>query len=286
MFLYGAQKSGTSWLSNNLGAAPEIFDAGLKEWRFWRQYFATVEDKERSIRRLKCRFQSGQNPKRMKMRYEMQLAPDVFLRKSTEHVVKSKHQHILADFTPGTGMNLTQYQLSELAGIMAALGLQTKALYLLRDPLERAVSQLSMHVFNGRRLAFNVPFQPGTIEYATKIDELVDIHIDQITIRSRANLIIEKAMAMESTIPFQVILFDNLFSQDALNRVSDFLSIESVTFQSEVIGSHSKVELSEDNTLTIAKSLLPTYQYLKNYFGDVGFPASWSKSLSYLDGQL
>ena len=39
-FLYGCQKTGTTWLYKNLNQSEQFYDGGLKEWRFWKLYFS------------------------------------------------------------------------------------------------------------------------------------------------------------------------------------------------------------------------------------------------------
>ena len=216
----------------------------------------------------------------------MQENPQIFLQTCAAEVTNSSRYHILADLTPRTGRVLNESQLLRLSTLVQELGLSPKALFLLRDPLQRSVSELSMLVRNGLRENFEVLNRPGTPEYLRETDHLVETNLARLTNRSRSDLIIERARALEASIPFQTILFDELFSQKTMDRTVKFLSLEKIAIDQKPVNHHEPVQLSEDSLRALALSLRPTYQYLESYFGDRGFPASWENSLKYFDGRL
>ena len=291
-FLYGAQKSGTTWLSKHLLETDQIYNAGVKEWRLWESYFSSDHDRSEGIKRVKQRIQSNIDrgaigeTRKFEKRLKMRQDPEIFLRASAKIVTSSNRYHVLADFTPSTGIALNESQLRSMSMLVQELGLSPKALYLLRDPLQRAVSELSMLVGNGRRSSFRIHEKPETEEYSREMDRIIENNVGRLTYRSRSEVIIERARAMEASIPFQTIIFDELFSQKTLDRVARFLSLEKINIDQERINHHDTPQLSEASLRSLALSLRPTYQYLKSYFGDQKFPHSWSKSLDYFNGDL
>ena len=142
----------------------------------------------------------------------MQGDPDTFLRLGAGMVTTSSNYHVLADLTPATGIQLNTSQLHSMSLLVQELDLSPKALCLLRDPLQRSVSELSMLIRNDLSENFRAHRSPGTPEYLQETDHLVKNNLDRLTMRSRSDVIINRARALEASIPFQTILFDELFS--------------------------------------------------------------------------
>ena len=71
-----------------------------------------------------------------------------------------------------------------------------------------------------------------------------------------------------------------------MDRVAEFLTLETIVIDQKPVNHHEPVQLSEDSLRALALSLRPTYRYLKSYFGDRGFPTSWAISLNYIEGEL
>ncbi|MBT4520654.1 MAG: hypothetical protein HOC23_11660 [Halieaceae bacterium] len=292
LFFYGAQKSGTTWLSNHLLLSGQVYNAGLKEWRFWKSYFAGDSDKRESIKKMYARIEFGidrykrEKSRIIALRLKMQQDPVKFLRTCGEVVTHSSRYHILADCTPSTGTMLTESQLCRVSMLVQEMGFRPKALLLLRDPLQRSVSELSMRVRNDLRRDFTVHGKPGTLEYSRHMDSIIENNLGNLTHRSRFDVIIKRAKTLETSIPFKTILFDDLFSQNTMDDVSHFLTLEKIVISHQPVNHHETVQLSERSLRALASGLRSTYQYMKSYFGDRGFPASWSKSLSYFEGGL
>ena len=185
----------------------------------------------------------------------MQENPQIFLRTCASEVTQSSRYHILADFTPGTGTALNESQLLRLSMLVQELGLSAKALFLLRDPLQRSVSELSMLVRNGLREDFRVLNRPGSPEYLRETDHLVETNLAILTKRSRSDVIIKRARALEASIPFQTILFDELFLQETMDRAVEFLSLEKIAIDQKPVNHHEPVQLSEDSLRALAANL-------------------------------
>ena len=291
LFLYGAQKSGTTWLSEHLLKTDQIYNAGVKEWRFWKTYLGSDHDRVEAIKKFKKRAHSNNNrgavgeSRKFEKRLKMLQDPENFLRESAGVVTASSRYRILADLTPGTGMALNESQIVSMSRLVQLWGLKPTALYLLRDPLQRAVSELSMRVGN-ERPNFCVHEKPGTSEYSRQLDRIVENNLNRLTYRSRADVTIERATALKASIPFQTILFDELFSQATMDQIALFLGLETINIDQRQVNHHDALQLSEGSLRSLALNLRSTYRYLKQYFGDQGFPKAWATSLEHFDGKL
>ena len=277
-FLFGTQKCGTTWLNWNLGMSPHVTNAGVKEWRFFRWYFS-------STRKLKY-IDTG-NHKADDLRYQMRSEPDEFLRNQARIVHSDPTMSVLADLQPSLGAFLSTEDFRDLAGLFRGLELEARGMMFMRDPVDRAVSQLSMHVqlakakslpkFERWRLSgFNVPETEA-------LDRLVDHYLEELTFRSRYGEVLEKITALDATIPSLVMTTDELFSPGGLDLVTGFLEIPEVAVDPTPRNARRHVSISLESRRKIARSLESTYRYMEQYFGANGFPKSWLPSLDLLE---
>jgi hypothetical protein len=79
----------------------------------------------------------------------MRLAPDEFLKQQAQIVHSNPKLSVLIDCTPALGVYLTIENFRYLKQLFSGLQLDRVGLLLMRDPVERAVSPLSMVIHNG-----------------------------------------------------------------------------------------------------------------------------------------
>ena len=277
-FLFGTQKCGTTWLDRNLGMSSHVTNAGVKEWRFFPWYFS-------STRKLKY-IDTG-NHKEDDLRYQMRSEPDEFLRNQARIVHSDPTMSVLADFSTSLGANLTTEDFRDLAGLFRGLQLEARGMMFMRDPVERAVSQLSMHVENAKTKS--LPKLEGwrlsgfNGSETEALDRLVDHYLEKLTFRSRYGEVLEKITALDATIPSLVMTTDELFSPGGLDLVTGFLEIPEVAVDPTARNARRHVSISLESRRKIAKSLESTYRYMEQYFGANGFPKSWLPSLELLE---
>lgn len=276
-FLFGSQKCGTTWLSANLRKSAQVYDAGIKEWRLFRYYF--------NQHRQSNNTGAGRGPIKQ-IRHQMRLAPDEFLKQQAQIVHSDPKLSVLMDCTPALGVHLTIENFRYLKELFSGLQLETVGLLLMRDPVERAVSQLSMVIHAGQKtgMAWRQRWKIDQTDRfnSTMIDQLVDQELSWLTLWSRYDEILKKISALNVDIPSLVITTDCLFSSDGLNKVTQFLGIEKIEMTSSIINARQHVPIKTETKRKIAQSLEGTYAYMERYFGADGFPRSWWPSLELL----
>ena len=278
VFLYGTQKCGTTWLARNLSSSPQVYKAGIKEWRFFPWYFS-------SPRKLNY-IDTGKKIKD-DLRYKMRLEPEEFLQNQARIVHTDPTMSVLADFTPSLGSLLTTDNFRDLADLFRSLQLEARGMMFMRDPIERSVSQLSMDV-DKAKLKSNPRFQNWALTRfncpeVEALDRLVDQNLEKLTFRSRYDEVLEKISALDADIPSLVMTTDDLFSTGGLDIVTGFLEIPKVTVDPDPGNARKHVSISLETRRKIARSLEPTYRYMEHYFGAKGFPKSWLPSLKFLE---
>lgn len=153
----GAQKAGTSWLSQMLGQHPRIWTPPLKEVQFFNHRFIEAQ-------RYWIAWHYRNKPVEIRARYArraevMPAEMDDYLRKiasSPQMFSNHWYKQVFAPTPPkARGMDVTpEYSGLPDDGVDFVAKFLPKAryLYLIRDPVDRAVSQLKMNLLReGRR---------------------------------------------------------------------------------------------------------------------------------------
>lgn len=151
----GAQKAGTSWLAQMLGQHPQIWIPPFKEVQYFNQLF--IPDHRRWID-----WHYRNKPHEIRQRHKMREVPlppelDEYLSAITRGKMFHNHwykrifapapAHALPmDFTPEYS-TLPEEGVDYVADFLP----RAKIIYLVRDPVARAVSQLRMNLRRGKR---------------------------------------------------------------------------------------------------------------------------------------
>ena len=276
-FLYGAQKCGTTWLSKNLKRSPETYNGGLKEWRLFNWYFST---------RKPLKYLETDYSKVDELRYKMRSSPLDFMEEQARIVHSDPTLSVLADFTPGLASHLSIENFRELKNLWANLELEARGILLIRDPVTRVLSQISMIISNSESSPRPWKQQWRLSQFdcpeVEAVDQLVDKFMNKITPNSQFDRMLEKVIALESEIPSLVMTTDDLFSDHGLDLVTDFLGISKIEIDHRVANRGQHAPIGIETKRKIARSLEGTYQYMEKYFGAEGFPKSWWPSLELL----
>ncbi|MBU2956299.1 sulfotransferase [Paracoccus sp. C2R09] len=167
----GAQKAGTSWLAQMLGQHPQVWIPPFKEVQYFN--FLHLPDHQQWIR-----WHYRNKPQEIRDRHKARGVPmpgalDAYLDGITsgkmfhnqwyKRVFAPAPAHAMAmDFTP-------EYSTLPPEGVAAVSGLLPRArvVYLVRDPVDRAVSQLRMNLRRARR-------EPASVaEWMAELDDPV-----------------------------------------------------------------------------------------------------------------
>ena len=139
---------------------------------------------------------------------------------------------------------------------MAKLGFETKSLWIIRDLVDRSISELKMKIKNNK-------YDQG-LTYDSK-KKLIDISyniLKDITKRSKYEKVYKKILQLE--IPYKVIFFNDLFSQNTVNDICKFADISFVgIFKNKINYSKNKIFINDDVKKKIKKELTQTYAFLK-----------------------
>ena len=293
-FLYGTAKCGTTWLSENLRQSSQFYDAGRKEWRIWPSHLAnaggkseTLNTLERNIIQntarydlLKASHQPGQlglDKMRRKLSYQNTMRhraenTDAFLFDAIQYCRNDSRIVTLADMTPGTGLRLNLDQINQIQYYFRDHGMNSKCIWLIRDPLSRAISELKMKLVNQR---FAITSTGGV----TDPDGTIPMRISGLNTKKRLEGILKfsrydrfwpKYASLE--MPKEVFFYENFFTQSEFSRVTNFLGMDEVMLMPGVMNKGEEILVDSTFRASLAKSLEPTYDYVAELYGWKNLP--------------
>lgn len=267
LFLYGTQKCGTTWLYQVIKQSNEILDKNYlnKEWRFWKKYFNPKLIKKRKKNLIKNTNKSYLPLKRLKLiskthkeniRINNLENPEHFFSRINKDFLNDNKKKLLLDFTPGLGTILSTKEINQMKSKMAKLGFETKSLWIIRDPVDRSISELKMQIKN------NKCDQGLTYDSKKKLIDISYNILKDITKRSKYEKVYKKILQLE--IPYKVIFFNDLFSQNTVNDICKFADISFVgIIKNKINYSKNKIFINDDVKKKIKKELTQTYAFLK-----------------------
>lgn len=156
----GAQKTGTTWLYSYLNAHPECATGDIKELAVLDTYFEVSDTPRRQILKInaledllkqaKQQIKSGKNVPdaghkmltlldHFASNYDLQYYPSYFTRLLRD----APDAKLVADISPSYSL-LKEAHLAETKALLEDAGYKVKALFLMRDPVERCYSAVRM----------------------------------------------------------------------------------------------------------------------------------------------
>ncbi len=286
-FLYGlgAAKAGTTWLSRAMRGHDECALPPVKETH----YFDSLE-RGGSIWAL-----DQYARVRAQKRDELRAATDGETRRRIENQVRELDRwmaligaqrmddptyewlmrrrvragtQVVADITPAYAL------LSEaaLARMLALNESHTRFLMILRDPVDRLWSNISMTA--ERRIAKGAdPHATRTqlIEAATQAKSDEHARSDYATALARLEAVVPEAQRL-------VVFFEELFANETMSRISTFLGLSTpITGPDEKINAGTQVDLPAAERTLLARHLRTQYEDILARFGEV--PARWQTNM-------
>ena len=257
---FGAQKAGTTWLCKNLVQSPYFWDGDLKEWRIWKYYFK-ITAKHKAIKRYKELAIEGKNGKKssqFRKRFEL-LSSAQALDNLIKKAFVEKKVDVLSDFTPANGF-IPKQNIEGVINIFNNYEITTKAILILRDPVERIVSSAKM-MSNGKYSKFIKTQRDFN-------DLLIDKKWLSRAIKSTdykyALLTLKKYFDKNNV---KVIFFEELFSQKMIGEICEFLNISKIEMKAEIINK-GKENFKAQNLIKkeIYNNLKETYQSVENFY--------------------
>ncbi len=240
----GAQKTGTTWLYDYIASAPNAAVDGIKEYHIWdaihlRHLSRAQVSKANSERDLKSRIQ-----------FALQQHPAAYFH-YFDHFLATAKRQVTCDITPnyaGLGSDV----LGSIRQGFAGRGIATRAIFLIRDPVERCWSAARM--------------QAGLRTGNTDIgDEQVLAHVDLpgAQMRTRYDLTIAE---MEKAFPAEdrhVGIYEEMFRPDQVARISAFCRLPARPEQAakKVFATPATRTLKDETRRAIAARFRPVYDF-------------------------
>jgi hypothetical protein len=283
LFGLGATKAGTSWLHNYLSQHPDCAMPHIKELHF----FDTIEDQsqdwrlgmlarhEASLIEHQAKLIESGRPRKAD-RIARQL---VQLQRYTE-VVRTGDERkfrafleeirgdraLVGDITPAYAL-LPEARLSQ----MAALGPAVRFVYLLRDPVDRLWSNVRMIAHRKSNGDNHEPIAKRIFDRVIAGEDAENFR------RSDYRAILSRLTAAVPGPQVLIEFFEELFSEETMRRVCDFLGIgyAEPAYEKVVHKGRAELALDDDRRRAARAFLAPQYDYVTARMG--GVPASWQR---------
>ena len=260
----GAQKAGTTWLSQMLSQHPDVWAPPFKEAQFFNHRF--IEEHRKWLpwhfRRSKLSIQ-----KRFAARGET-IPPDMirYLDRITREPMFTNHWYKLV-FAPAPAgsrsIDVTpEYSTLPEEGVafIAKFLPQAKFIYIIRHPVDRAISQLKMNLTRARR-------KPRTVEdwLAEVEDPVLMDRGDYMTYVPRWNAHFGPDRLLY--LPFGMIARDPV---GFLRRVENHLDLKPHDYRNigaKVFASDSSLSVPNEARIRLREKLEPQFEFLDRTFG-------------------
>jgi hypothetical protein len=250
----GAQKAGTAWMHRYLASSPQCDPGFRKEYHVW----DALDLPSGHVVRERIEKQGGD-------RARFLADPDAYY-DYFAGLLDRDDVGLTADITPSYA-GLSPDRLSSVRGGFESRGVRPVAVYLMRDPVERAWSAVRMDV----RRSGNT--DEGAVEARLR-SIAAD---DQYDRRTRYDLAISTADQVFGDEVFYGF-YERLFDASTLRDLCGFLGID---FVQPDLGRQVNVspkedgELADDTVRGLVARFAPVYEAVAARFPDVDLPALW-----------
>lgn len=246
----GAQKAGTTWLSYYLSSSGRTATFGnLKEYHVWDALHLPL-----CRTRLVSKQDSRANTD-LSIRFHMQQSPGYYF-DFFASLMDGQSRSLAFDITPsyaGLGSDIFK----TIQSGFAARGVGTKAIFLMRDPVERCWSNVRKMSFtkSGR---INVPEEEVVAHALSEAAEM----------RTRYDLTIAELEAAFVPEALYCGLYEEIFVLKDVSRISDFCRVDArpALLEKSVFGSPKEKPLSDDAAGQIARHYRGVYEFAAKRF--------------------
>lgn len=260
----GAQKAGTTWLFDQLEKQDGWVSFGKKEWHFWDRACRVRSREFKTEQQIKSFFGDSTPPGRA--------ALSLYFSILQGHEIYSSFQGssvppLFADITPSySGLPLGT--LNAIAAGLQKRGMGHKAIYMLRDPVDRIVSAFGMNLFRqgqkvsaGLRITSRDQLGLSLLDYSSSW---------QSQFRTRYELTIanlDKSFGPAETV---YAVLELLHRPDYVSSVFTHLHLDTAKASlSPVHVGSNKLEISDELRKQISIRYEPTYRFIGERFPEV-----------------
>jgi hypothetical protein len=207
----GAQKAGTTWLHRYLLGSPAFRPGAMKEYHVWNAIYRTDEDGPPAL--------EGEDTRaREELRSAMVSAPSGYFDHFAQ-LLAGQDTGLTADLTPVYSA-LPEEALSRIRSGFEARHIGVKALFLIRDPVERCWSAARMYRRKGIAVAgldAAMPEAEFVLSYS---------RTEHAQNRSRYEQTIAAMERIFEPEQAYIGVYEDMFELSELGQMSDFLGIE------------------------------------------------------------
>lgn len=271
----GCQKGGTSWLFHYLKDSPQYVNGFRKEYHV----FDALDIPEQGYRRDEV-FELAQSavargrqggPVNAQVLHlaSMYANPRFYYDYFAGLLLTRPQARVTADLTPANGM-LSAARFSQIKNEFAERGVRTVSVFLMRDPVDRVLSQMRMQV---RRKAdrFQRPIEEVLLERHTNAEYVLRTQYDRTI------------AALDAAFdPDEVYygFFENLFDEARVREICALVGIDfhAPRFDVRRNSSPPAVGVSDRVLRTVAEHYRPVYEAVGARFADVDLQHLWPYS--------
>lgn len=267
----GAQKAGTSWLYRYLKASPEFVAGYRKEYHV----FDTMDLASQSWSRGRildlaesalADLREGRPADASQLHRMSMIGNPTFYYDYFDALLrKDPRRHITADLTPAYAL-LSVERLAEIRREFDARGVQTVAVFLMRDPVDRIWSQI--------RMQHDRSVGPGDASPEARV--LKQYVEPQYASRSEYHPTIDVLdRAFGDAVHYA--FYEQLFTEESLAALCAAVGMPMHTPEYDVRRNHVPAEgaLPESTARLVATHLSEVYRRVADRFPDVDLPAIW-----------
>lgn len=249
----GAQKAGTTWLHQYLAAAEGVETGALKEYHVWD---ARHLPQAARYRPKLAQLRGGP----WRLRWKMQRLPGYYTRYFAGLLARPGVT-LTADITPAYGA-LPAAVLGQIREGFVRRGIAVRAVFVMRDPVQRCWSTVRMHRRNG------VAKEGVTLEGSEMAALLAYAGSEDAEIRTRYERIVPE---IEAAFPADEIyygLYETMFTPAAIAALSAFLGLPARpgAAQTRLNVSEKTAALDPAVAAEVAARFAPTYAFCRARF--------------------
>jgi Sulfotransferase domain len=251
----GAQKAGTTWLSQFLPTNKKIALNEIKEMNLWN----TLE--QRSPHNIDI-------PRKI---YEVIVK---YFHNNPDHYFEYYSQGLMAkldyayDISPNYA-GLSPETFTHIKNEFAKRGINTKVIFIMRDPIDRLVSSYKHAV----RLGEYIKSHTGYPENIHDQDFAKYATTDFIKHHARYDITFNNVVPVFGSINVLCLIYEDLFNKRTIHKISDFLGLEfDENFADNKINAapqHQRIDISEDMLKEIAVYYIDVYRFALKEFPEV-----------------
>lgn len=245
----GAQKAGTTWLVNYLSHSGRVATNIVKEYHVWDALHI-----QGHAHMIVSREESGASPIN-KLRYFLQQSPENYFNYFI-YMMEQQARSMTCDITPNyAGLNRTVLQ--AIADGFLGKGVSTKAIFLMRDPVERcwSAARQKSKIKTGRSSVT----QEELLEHAS---------LPGAVMRTRYDVTIGEMEAAFDASAVYIGLYEEMFETENLLKLSEFCGVPPKPgFAKEKINATPAPDaLSEETYRQIANRYREVYHFVADRY--------------------